>query len=115
MTTISLQCLHPITRFILSFSYRSFLTRFLPLGSPLLKLPLSLRFFFRNSLLLTRNRWSRLNRFPKWRNDRIDNVMDVFRDAPAGGNGDYVADAQGGARVVDEDCSGLIEALSSYS
>src|SRR5947209_20434147 len=38
-------------------------------------------------------------------------MMDVFRDAPAGLDGNYVACAQRRARVVDKEVSGTVEML----
>jgi len=42
-------------------------------------------------------------------------VVHLFRDAPARGDAHYVADAEGGARVVDEDVAGGVEMLVRVS
>jgi hypothetical protein len=38
-------------------------------------------------------------------------VAYLLRGAPARRDGDYVADAERGARVVDQECKGLVEVL----
>jgi len=71
-----------------------------PHPSPFLLLPpLPLPLF--QPLFQRRHRRPRLNRVSKRRDDLRHDVADVLGDAPAGLDGYDVAEAQGGARVVD--------------
>lgn len=62
-------------------------------------------------LLERRHGRPRLNRLSERRYDLGHDVADVLGDAPAGLDGDDVAEAQGGAGVVDEDFGCAVKVL----